>query len=157
MTEAARNALEQGQRLMEAGWQNLAQAQAPLAEAGFEQTRRTAETAARVSDIYREATERTSEDIQALLRCGGILGRGLHRWQHACMDLTQQATGRVADKRGRLFHASSPTELAEVQRDFFIDAVNHIFTTSTTLFQLGVQIAQDAMRPLQERNRSGAD
>ena len=157
MTQAARRAMEQGQQAMEVGWRSLAQAQAPLAEAGLEQTRRVTETAARVTDIYREASERTTEDIQALLRCAGVLGRGFQRWQHACMDLVQQSTGRAADKRRMLFHASSPTELAEAQRDFFIDVVNHMFTASTALFQLAAQIAQDAIRPLQERSRSGGD
>ena len=46
-----------------------------------------------------------------------------------------------------------------MQRDLYLDAVNHALESSTTLLQLAVADTQQAMRPLQARagNGSAAD
>jgi len=44
-------------------------------------------------------------------------------------------------------------QFAEVQRDLYVDLVSTTLTASTTLLQLTGQIAQDAVRPLQERRQ----
>jgi hypothetical protein len=40
-------------------------------------------------------------------------------------------------------------ELAEVQRDLYIDALNHAFESTSRLLDIASRTAQDAVRPLQ--------
>jgi Phasin protein len=128
--------------------------QVPLADAGLEQGRRVIEATAQVTDVYRDAAERSADDVQALVSSFQTFGRGLQQWQHAYLDLLNQSAERMARKRSELMNARSPVQVAEVQRDLYLDAVNGLFTANTRLLQLGVQIAQDAMRPLQGRART---
>jgi hypothetical protein len=53
-----------------------------------------------------------------------------------------------------VLQVNSPVKLAEIQHDIYIDVVNNLFMGSTTLLQIAGQIAQDAVRPLQERVRA---
>ena len=45
---------------------------------------------------------------------------------------------------------------AALTRDLYVDFVNHTAKASATLLQLAGQIAQDAVRPLQERAHARA-
>lgn len=152
--EAARagnQAAEAGRDAAGAGLQALAGMQAPLAEASFERSRHALQATVHVTDVYRDAVERTSDDVQALVASFAKLGRGLHQWQHACADLMQQSMERMHRKPQDLLRARSFSELAEVQRDLYTDLVDNMMTTNSALLQLTVRIAQDAVRPLQER------
>jgi Phasin protein len=130
--------------------------QGPLAQAGFEQSRRVVETTARVTDVYRQAAERASGDLRALFDSWTSLGRGLQQWQQAYVDAVRQPVESMARKGQDLVQTNSPVQFAEVQRDLYVDLVNHTFKASTTLLQLAGQITQEAVRPLQERPQSRA-
>jgi hypothetical protein len=151
--QAARTATEQSQENLNAGVQLLLQAQAPLAEVGYEQGRRFAAASARIADLYREAAERSADDTHALVAAFSSLGRGLQQWQHACFDLMSRSLERAAGRREALFRCRSAVELAEAQRDLYLDGIDTLFTSSVTLLELSSRIAQDAVRPLQERTR----
>jgi Phasin protein len=106
--------------------------------------------------VYREAAERAAGDVHALFDSCTSLGRGLQHWQHAYFDYLQQWLESVARKRKDLVQTNSPVQFAEVQRDLYVDLVNHTLKASTALLQLAGQIAQDAVRPLHDRSHSGA-
>jgi hypothetical protein len=40
------------------------------------------------------------------------------------------------------------TEVAEMQRDLYLDAINHAFESTSRLLDLAGRTAQDAVRPL---------
>jgi hypothetical protein len=132
----------------------IAGAQGPLADAGFDQSQRTLEVTTRVTDVYRDAAERAANDLDALIGSWTSLGRGLQRWQHAYFDQLQQFMGSIARRRQELLRSNSPVEFATVQRDLYVDLVKRTLEANATLLQLTGQIAQEAVRPLQERARA---
>ena len=154
-TEASQHMVEQAQDMMT--WAlRVPKMSAPIADAGLEQCRRAVEATAQISAVYREAGERSAEDLQAMFACFGQFGQGLQRWQHACLDLTHHWIKSYGDKRGELLGVRSPMALAEAQRDIYLDAVGNMFAASTSLLQLAGKIVEDAVRPLQERARAAA-
>lgn len=156
MVDVTRHAASRSQEAMRLGLRAVAGAHRPLAEATYGQSQRMLQTGARISDLYREAAESTAEDMQALIASYSQLGRGMQRFQHACLDLMHRSVERTASKQRDLLRAGSPEEFAEIQRDLYLDTVDSLFETSTTLLQLAGRIAQDAVRPLQGRSREGA-
>lgn len=153
IAETARSTTEQGQQVLETGIRLMAGAHAPFVDAGYQQSRRVIESSAHITNAYREATERSAEDAQALLAAYSNIGRGLQHWQHACFDLLAQSMERGTQKRRALSQCNSMVELAQLQRDVYLDMIDGWFTSSTTLLQLAGQIAHDAVRPLQDRAR----
>jgi hypothetical protein len=149
--EIARNTAERGREAALSGFRAIAGAQAPLADAGFEQSRRALEVTSAVTDVYRQAAERAAGDVRALFDCWANLGRGMQQWQQAYVDAVRGSMESLTRKRQDLVQANSPVQFAEVQRDLYVDFVNHTAKASATLLQLAGQIAQDAVRPLQER------
>ena len=149
----ASRAIEQGREGVRQGFRTVAEAQRPVAERGYAQGQQAIETAARVSEAYRQAAERTAEDAQALAVSYTHLLRGAQQWQHAYFDMAQQAFHRFGGRPQALLRANSPVEAAQIQRDLYVEAVNSAITSGSTLLQLAGQIAQDTARPLQERAR----
>ena len=64
--ETARRAAELGRETAMSGLRAMANAQGPLTEAGFEQSRRALEITSRVTDVYRQAAERAADDVHAI-------------------------------------------------------------------------------------------
>src|SRR6185312_6253574 len=156
-TETVKRISQQSQEAAASGFRAIMGVQVPLADVGLEQGRRMIDATARVTDVYREAAERSADDVQALVSSMQTFGRGLQQWQHAFLDLMNQSAERISRKGGDFMSARSPVQVAEVQRDLYLDAVQGLFAANTTLLQLGVQIAQDTMRPLQDRARAQAN
>jgi Phasin protein len=152
--DAAQRAADQGREATIAGLRAVAGIQGPLADAGFEQSRRALETTSGMTEVYRQGAERAADDVRALFESWMSLGRGLQQWQQAYFDAVRQSMDIVSGKRRDLGQTDSPRQFAEVQRDLYVDLVNSALRGSTTLLQLTAQIAQEAVRPLQERARA---
>jgi hypothetical protein len=127
-----------------------------MADAGYGRSHRVLGAAARALDIYREAGDSTAENVQALFSAYVTLGRGAQQMQHACFDLLDRAVVHATHKPQDLLRCKTLEEFAEVQRDLYLDAVNHALESSTTLLQLASQMTQQAMRPLQARAGNGS-
>ena len=154
--ETAQRATDQGREAIVSGLRAVANAQGPLADAGFEQSRRALEITSRVTDVYRQAAERAADDVHALFDSWMSLGRGLQRWQQAYADALRQSLESVAEKRQNMLQTDSPVHFAEVQRDLYVDLVSNTVQASTKLLELAGQIVQDSVRPLQERAHARA-
>ena len=149
--ETTGRAAEQAREATISGLRALAGVQGPLTDAGLEQSRRAFETSSRMTEVYRQAAERAAGDVQALLNSWMSLGRGLQQWQQAYFDALRRNIESVARRREDLTRSTSPIQFAEIQRDLYVDLVSNALKASTTLLQLSGQIAQEAVRPLQER------
>jgi hypothetical protein len=154
--ETARKSVEQPGQATVVTLRAIAATQEPLAYIGFDQSQRALEIVTRVTDAYRQATERAAEDVHALIDSWLSLGHGLQRWQHAYFDHLQDWTSAVARKRQQLTTSNSPIELAEMQRDLYVDLMGNSLKASTALLQLAGQIVQEAVQPLQQRARAEA-
>jgi hypothetical protein len=54
----------------------------------------------------------------------------------------------AAHKPQDLLRCKNMVELAEVQRDLYLDAINHAFESTSRLLEMAGRTAQDAVRPL---------
>ena len=145
---------EQAQAGLQVGLHALAEMQAPLAAVSTSQSRQLMEITTSVTDICHEAAQRSGDDVRAVTESFHNLARGLQTYQRAYLDLLSRSIEGVSRKQHDVLQANSPVKLAEIQRDIYIDVVNNLFAGSPTLLQIAGKIAQDAVRPLQERARA---
>jgi hypothetical protein len=121
----------------------------PLADAGYDGGRQLLGSAVRVFDVYREAGERSADHVRALFESWLLLGLGVQQCQHAALELADRAVGQARHKPQDLLRATSLEQLAEVQRDLYLDAIHYAIDASARLLELAKNGAQDAIRPLQ--------
>jgi hypothetical protein len=76
------------------------------------------------------------------------MGRGLQSMQHAWLEMLDHSIENAAHKPQDLLRCKNMIELAEVQRDLYIDAINYAFESTGRLLDLAGRTAQDAVRPL---------
>ena len=79
-------AADRGRENVRQGVHAITSAQAPLADMGYDNSRRFVETTASVTEVYRDATESTAEDVMSLVGAYSNIGRGMQRYQHALFD-----------------------------------------------------------------------
>lgn len=149
--EMGQRVAEQGREVMLLGVQAAAGMNGRIADAGYGSGHRVLGTTARALDIYREAGDRTAENVQALFSAYMTLGRGVQQMQHACLQMLDRTVDRATHRPQDLLRCKTLEEVAEVQRDIYLGAVTYALESSTTLLQLAAQTAQQAMRPLQAR------
>jgi hypothetical protein len=149
--EMGQKVAEQGREVMLLGVRAAAGMNGRIADAGYGRGHRVLSAAAHALDIYREAGDSAAENVQALFTACMTLGRGTQQMQHACLEILDRTVERAAHRPHDLLRCKTLEELAEVQRDLYLDAVTHVLQSSTTLLQLAAQTAQQAMRPLQAR------
>jgi hypothetical protein len=152
-TNVAQHAVDQGRETISTGMRAMADASVPLAEVSYGQGRRFVEASARVTDLYREASDQTAADVQALSTTYSQLGQGMMRMQHAYFDVMQQWLARAKRRPQDLLRSKSLPEFAEVQRDLYTDSVAFMLESSTTLMRLAGEIARNAAGPLEARTR----
>jgi hypothetical protein len=145
---------EQAQAGLQVGLHAVAEMQAPLAAVSTNQSRQLMEITNSVIDICHEAAQRSGDDVRAVTESFHNLARGLQTYQRAYLDLLSHSIEGVSRKQHEVLQADSPVKLAEIQRDIYTGVVNNLFTGSATLMQIVGQVAQDAVRPLQERAKA---
>jgi hypothetical protein len=155
-TGVAQQAARDGKETFARGMRAVAETAAPLADASFHEERRLIETSARVTDLFKEATSETAEDVQALTATYAQLGQGMLRMQHAYFNTVLHAMARARRQPKDLLRCRSVTEVAEVQRDMYMDGVAFMMESSTTLIRLAGEVVQGAARPLEGRAREHA-
>ncbi|HUB10896.1 MAG TPA: phasin family protein [Acetobacteraceae bacterium] len=153
--EMGQRVAEQGREMILLGVRATAGMNGRLAEAGYGRSHRVLGAAARAVQLWHEAGDSTAENVQALFATYLTVGRGLQQMQHACLDMLDRAVDHAAHRPADLLRCKSLEELAEMQRDLYLDAVNRAIESSTTLLQLAAQTAQQAMRPLHARAGNG--
>ena len=144
---------EQGREVIWLGMRAAAGVNGRLADAGYGRGHRVVGQVARSLDIYREAGEATAANVQALLTSWTSLGRGVQEMQHAWLEMLDRATERSTRKPQDLLRCKSVEEVAQIQRDLWVDSVSHAMEASSTLLQIAGRVTQDAMRPLQSRTQ----
>jgi len=150
----ARRMTEEGRETLGHGLQRMAELGAPLADMGYGESRNLIEASARVTDLYHRTTEETAEDMQALVASYTQLGQGLQRMQSTYINMLQGALSHSRRQPRDLLRCKSVTELAEVQRDLYMDGVAFMLDSSTTMFRLAGQVMESAVAPLEARTRT---
>lgn len=148
-TEISSRAAEQGREALRLGVQTAAGVSGRVADINFGRSHHLMSSAAQAMDIYRDASERSAERVQALVSSAMSMGRGLQTLQHAWLEMIDKRMEHSTRKPQDLLRCKSMVELAEVQRDLYVDAVNHALASTSRLLEIAGRTAQDAVRPLQ--------
>lgn len=148
-TNMSSKAAEQSREVMMMGMRTAAGVGSKVADINFGRSHHMMSSAAHAMDIYRDASERSAERVQALFSSAMSMGRGLQHMQHAWLEMMDQTMGNRSRKPQDLLRCKNIVELAEVQRDLYMDAINHAFESTSRLLELAGRTAQEAVRPLQ--------
>ncbi|MEA2771495.1 MAG: hypothetical protein QOD93_4457 [Acetobacteraceae bacterium] len=148
-TNLSSKAAEQGREALMMGVRTAAGVGSRVADISFGRGHHLLSSAATAMDIYRDASERSAERVQALFSSYMTFGRGLQNMQHAWLEMIDNTMENAAHKPQDLLRCKNIVELAEVQRDLYIDALNHAFESTSRLLDIASRTAQDAVRPLQ--------
>jgi hypothetical protein len=147
-TDMSTKAAEQSREVLMMGVRTAAGVGSRVADISFGRGHDVMSSATHVMDIYRDASERSAERIQALFSSAMVMGRGLQSMQHAWLEMIDHRMEHAAHKPQDLLRCKNISELAEVQRDLYLDAINHVFESTSRLLDLAGRTAQDAVRPL---------
>ena len=147
-TNLSAKAAEQSREVLLMGVRTAAGVGSRVADISFGRGHHLMSSAAHVMDVYRDASERSAERVQALFSSAMVMGRGLQSMQHAWLEMMDHSMEHAAHKPQDLLRCKNMTELAEVQRDLYLDAINHAFESTSRLLDLAGRTAQDAVRPL---------
>jgi hypothetical protein len=151
-TEMSSKAAEQSREVLLIGMRTAAGVGSRVADISFGRGHHLVSSAANAMDIYRDASERSAERVQALFSSAMSLGRGLQQMQHAWIEMVDHTMENAAHKPQDLLRCKNIVELAEVQRDLYLDAINHAFESTSRLLDLAGRTAQEAVRPLQSHH-----
>jgi len=151
-TNMSSKAAEQSREVMMMGMRTAAGVGSKVADINFGRSHHMMSSAAHAMDIYREASERSAERVQALFSTAMSMGRGLQTMQHAWLEMMDHSMGDGARKPQDLLRCKNMVELAEVQRDLYMDAINNAVESTSRLLELAGRAVQEAARPLQSHH-----
>jgi hypothetical protein len=140
---------EQGREAMMMAARTAAGVGGRVADIGFGRGHRLLNSTATAMDIYRDASERSAERVHALFTSYMTLGRGLQQLQQAWLEMVDQSLEHAAHKPQDLLRCKNLIELAEVQRDLYLDTISYAVESGSRLLELASRAAQEAARPLQ--------
>lgn len=148
--ETAKDA-DQGREVLMMGVRTAAGVGSRVADVNYGRGQQLMSSAAQAIDVYRDASERSAERVQALFSSVTAMGRGLQTMQHAWLEMLGHSMDTATHKPQDLLRCKNMVELAEVQRDLYVGAVNHAVESTTRLLELAGATARDAARPLQSQ------
>jgi hypothetical protein len=80
-------------------------------------------------------------------------GRSMQTMQQTWLGMFESAAAHTGRKPQDLLRCTTMVEVAEVQRDLYIDAMNRALESSSRLIDVMGQTARDAVLPLQTYRR----
>lgn len=151
--EISQRVADQSQEVMMAGVRAAAGMNGRIVEIGYGRGHRWLASAAQAMDVYQDASGTSAEPMLALFSSCLSLGRGIQQFQHTWLDLMDHAVERASHRPQDFMRCKTAAEFAELQRDVFVETINHAFDASAALLESASRVAQEAMRPLQGRGR----
>jgi uncharacterized protein (DUF1778 family) len=142
-------AAEQSREALLIGVRTAADVGCRVADISFGRGHHWLTSATQAMDIYRDASDRSAECMQALFSSYMTFGRGLQAIQHAWLESADHALESATHKPRDLLRCKNVVELAEVQRDLYVDALNHAVESTSRLLDIAGRTAQDTVRSLQ--------
>jgi hypothetical protein len=150
-SDLSSRAVEQSREALLTGVRTAADVGCRVADISFDRGHHWLASATQAMDIYRDASDRSAECMQALFSSYLTFGRGLQAIQHAWLESADHAIEGATHKPQDLLRCKNVIELAEVQRDLYLDALNHAFESTSRLLDIAGRTAQDTVRSLQPR------
>ena len=141
------------ERLASDAVHKVAEGQRKLADTFTEQSGRTLEAVAQASEIYRDATGATTEDMTALLSSVSVVAKGMQEIQRAWIDTLQQSLQATAKAPQTMLRCSTFSEMAASHRDLLRESMESWLQGNARMLRLAGKIAEDAARPIEGRAR----
>jgi hypothetical protein len=151
IADVTQDAIHQGREIVGNGLGVVAGASLPMVEITYDRGRRLLDTAARVTELYREAANSTAGDMQALVQSYSQFGQGLLRMQHEYLSSVQSSFSRAKHQPQDLLRCKSVADFAEVQKDLYVDGVAFMMESSSALVRLAGEVVRNAAGPLEAR------
>jgi hypothetical protein len=148
-TDTMQKAADGGREMMLMGMHAAADMGQRLGDISYGRGHRILSSMTQAVDIYRDASERSAGNLQSLFSSWLTISRGAQQMQHAWLEMIDHALSRAAHKPQDLLRCRDLVELAEAQRDLYIDTVNQAVGSSTHMLQLAGRAVQEAARPLE--------
>jgi len=99
--------------------------------------------AGRGIQVYRQATENTAENLDAVLMCSLDLGHRAQRMQQAWLCVLGRSLSLAVRGPAGLLYFKSMAELIEAQQSMYVEAYNAV-ECGTRLLQLPMRVAHKA-------------
>lgn len=106
-------------------------------------------SAKRTMDVYCGTSERSAEGVQALFSSRTAIGRTWQQTQSAWLEVFDQSLKQSTHTPLDLLRCKTLVEFVELQRDLYIDALNHPIRSSGRMLDVMNHTAREAVRPLQ--------
>jgi hypothetical protein len=146
---------DQGREAVWLGMRAAAEMNDRLAEVSYGRGQRFLDQAARVMDIYGQASDSTADGLRTLFNASLSLGRGVQQMQQTWLSLLDRSVNEATHRPQNLLRCKSLVELADTQRELYVDAVDRAIESSATMLQTAERVVRAAMGPLQSRARPG--
>jgi Phasin protein len=150
--EVSQRVAEQGRDAVRLGVHTAGNVNSRFADASYDRNHRVLESTTRALEVYREAAESSAEKVQTLVASWTTLGRGVQQMQLAYLQMLDRTLKGASHKPQDLLRAKSVEEFAAIQRDLYIDTINHVFEANSILLQMAAGVAQEARPALQNRS-----
>jgi hypothetical protein len=131
----------------------MAESQRRLADTLTEQSGRALESVAQASEIYRDATGATTEDVTALLSSYSVVAKGFQEIHRAWIDALQKSFQTSAKAPQTMLRCTSFSEIAQAHRDLMRENMDTLLAGNAQIWRIAGKIAEDAARPIESRAR----
>lgn len=103
------------------------------------------------TEAYRELTDFSRADLDALLQSGARLAQGLQEVGWEVTNLTQQTVRLGLQLASNLLECRTMEDMVGVHRDFIKETVDTVLAESARIFSVSSRVASEAVTPLGER------
>jgi hypothetical protein len=105
----------------------------------------------KAGDVYRDSTEFAAERMKALLSAYSVVAGGLQEIQKTYAEALRRSMEMAASGPRELMQCKSLEDVAVLQREMLCRGLDEWFDSSAKLLGVSSRIAEDAMRPGEEK------
>lgn len=100
---------------------------------------------------YRDASDYSREDVDALMQSGARLAKGMQDMSWEMMQFTQNTLRMGMKCANELMTCRTVEDMVNVQRNFVRDSVDQLLQESARLLEMSSSMASDAVNPINQR------
>ena len=152
--DRAGSVAKHGSELAYAGVKIAAEAPRRLFDVVGSQTERVQRSAADAAEIYSGASRSMLGDVQALMSISMIVSQGMQEAQRAWLTSLAGAAQAGARASQGMWRCTDVQQLAELQSEMLTESMNGWLRGSVELLRISGRVAEEALRPVEERVRS---
>ena len=154
-SSAKEAATKQIEDAVEVGKKSVEQAMKTSTESYEQAISMTKEQVGKASEAlfktYDEATALNKESIDAVVKAGEVLTKGVEAVSKAYYEITQASAEAGVKATKAMLGAGSAKEMVEIQGEFARTSFDNFLSESTRLSEMSVKVANEAFEPLQKQ------